>query len=52
MAESTWHRAWKDTESFRQTTKSFWVVEVVGAAAFGAVGGMAGAWLTLTFPHS
>jgi len=46
MSESTWRRAWKDTESFRQTAKSFWAVEVVGAAVFGAVGGTVGAWLT------
>jgi len=45
MPEPTWRRAWEDTESFRQTTKSFWAWEVVGTAMFGVVGGMAGAWL-------
>lgn len=48
MLEPTWQRVWRDIEGFRQTPKSFWVVEVVGAAAFGAVGGMTGVWLTPT----
>lgn len=48
MSEPTWHRAWKDTESFRQTTKSFLVVEIMGVAAFGVLGGLVGVWLTPT----
>lgn len=46
MPEPTWQRAWEDTESFRQTTKYFWVVEVMGGAVFGVLGGMVGVWLT------
>ena len=56
MSEPTWHRAWKDTEGFRQTTKSFLMVEVVGVAAFGVLGGLVGVWLTpthaTTFQHN
>jgi hypothetical protein len=48
MSESIWQRAWKDTEGFRQTTKSFLLVAVVGGAAFGVLGAMAGVWLTPT----
>jgi len=48
MPESTWQRACKDTENFRQTTKSFWLVEVMGGAVFGALGGIVGGWLTPT----
>jgi hypothetical protein len=48
MSESTWQRAWKDTESFRQTPKSFLPLEVVGGAAFGVLGGLVGIWLTPT----
>ncbi|MBI4287805.1 MAG: hypothetical protein HY671_05185 [Chloroflexi bacterium] len=42
--ESVWSRARKDTEHFRQSTKSFWALEVVGTAMFGLVGGFVGHW--------
>lgn len=36
--ESVRHRAWKDTEHFRQSSWFFWGCEVIGAALFAAVG--------------
>jgi hypothetical protein len=44
--ESVWSRAWKDTEQFRASAVWFWIVEVVGAAMFGVIGGTVGFWLT------
>ena len=46
MRESTWARAWADTDSFRTHTIWFWGVEVFGAGAFAVLGGMIGLWLT------
>jgi len=43
---SVWERAWKDTEHFRESAKSYWLVEVVGAAIFGVGGGFVGYWRT------
>jgi hypothetical protein len=46
VVQSTWSRAWKDTEHFRESVIFFWTLEVVGAAMFGVVGGIVGYWLT------
>jgi hypothetical protein len=46
MLESKFGRAWRDTENFRQSAKSFWIFEVVGAAMFGIIGAASGFWLT------
>jgi hypothetical protein len=46
--ESTPQRAWKDTEHFRQSAGSFWLLEVVGAAIFGIAGAFGGYWLVPT----
>lgn len=40
--ESTWRRALTDTDRFRQSARSFWAFEVVGAAIFGILGGYLG----------
>lgn len=40
MAESTWCRAWKDTEHFRHSGLFFWWWEVLGAALFAVVGAL------------
>ena len=40
--ESSWRRAWEDTERFRHTAGSFWGLEIVGASVLGLVGGYAG----------
>lgn len=45
-AESVWSRAWQDTEHFRESAKSYWFMEVVGAAMFGVGGGFVGYWQT------
>jgi hypothetical protein len=48
--ESAWHRARKDTDKFRSSAKFFWVVEVLGAAVAGVIGGVVGALLTPESP--
>src|SRR3989304_1241981 len=40
--ESSWRRAWEDTERFRHTAGSFWGLEIVGASVLGLGGGYAG----------
>ncbi len=46
LGQSSPKRAWQDTEYFRQSAKSFWGVEVVGATVFGVVGAFGGFLLT------
>lgn len=46
MLESAFHRAWRDTDKFRRSAKSFWMFEVVGAAMFGIIGAIGAFWLT------
>jgi hypothetical protein len=44
VKESVWHRAWRDTENFRNSAKFFWIWEVMGATVAGVIGGIIGAW--------
>ncbi len=46
--ESSWRRAWGDTERFRHTAGSFWGLEIVGASVSGLGGGYVGFLLTPT----
>ena len=46
VKESVWRRAWRDTDTFRNSARFFWIWEVMGAAVAGVIGGMMGAWLT------
>jgi hypothetical protein len=42
LNQSAARRAWNDTERFRQSTKAFWLIEVIGSGVFVVFGGCIG----------